>query len=319
MKNMDTQQHGTSINAQGKAAPFSYLTSSQTARDYDQVVETCHGVAPPPTEQSPRHTTLLYSSSNRLNHDQDSGQAAPVARICPPDTFVHGRDANGVRQLAFNDVNDAKDWLHMSLPPLLPNDPTIDLVDVCRARCVRILVDAVYDLRQCNDGQKMQNHFIPRRKSYFHNLEVEAACHVLFGNLMDFCRHGFRGLRKFNLLMKKNCSEEDMTANCSDRFNNIITALPTWKSICKGMIEENTKKWQLVNAPLSMVGKKKVEKGGNKLKKNTTDELKAIKKEVIAAETSQLTSHLAAPTRFHLDVSDVAESSHQYAPVPNQF
>lgn len=296
-------------------ASYSDIISSQPACGSDKDIVHHPGVTLPHTARDLHELTLPHLGTISLYQGQIFGEAASVARVCHPDDFVHARDANGVRQLAFNDINEANNWLHANLPPRIPNDRTINLMYASRARCVRILVDAVYDLSQCNDSTKMQNHFRPHGNSYFKNLEVEAACHVLFDNLIELCRNGFRGLRKFNLLTKKSCPEEDKTADCGDRFNNIVKALRTWKSICKGMIEEDAKKWQLVNAPLYMVVKKKVEKGGNNNKK---DELKALKKEVDAAGSGPCTPHLAAPTQIYLNSSSIAVSLQQLAPHPSE-
>lgn len=202
---------------------------------------------------------------------------ATIIRAFPPDNFVHMVKANGTRQLAFSNVNEANGWLRISLPPPMPphQDPTISFVDLNRAHFVQELVDAVYDLRLCVDGPKMQNHFLPHGNSYFSNLEVEAACHVLLDRLIELCRTGFRGLRKFNMHTLKRCPDADKTANCFTRYKHISNALRTWKSICKGMIEEDAKKWQLVNAPLSMIGRKKTDKRGNRLKKDKIDNLEA--------------------------------------------
>jgi hypothetical protein len=114
---MDTEQHEIGTKAQGMAASFPGLTSPQTAREFNQVVVQHHGASLQHDVQSLYHTTLLRPSPNLLNRGQKSSQAAPVARKFRPNNFVHGRDTNGVRQLAFGDVDDANDWLHITLPP----------------------------------------------------------------------------------------------------------------------------------------------------------------------------------------------------------
>ncbi|KAH3905253.1 hypothetical protein HBH56_222220 [Parastagonospora nodorum] len=225
---------------------------------------------------------------------------ANITRAFPPDDFVHMVDANSTRQLAFSNVNDANDWLHISLPPpMTPNqDTTISFVDLNRAYFVRELVDAVYDLRLCMDGPKMRNHFLPHGNSYFSNLEVEAACHVLLDRLIELCQTGFRGLRKFNMHTLKRCPDADKTANCFTRYTNTLNALRTWKSICKGMIEEDAKKWQLVNAPLAMIGRKKTDKRGNRLKKDKIDSLEARMKDEKSPELDPLLAYNAAATQI---------------------
>jgi hypothetical protein len=226
---------------------------------------------------------------------------ANITRAFPPDNSVHMINANGTRQLAFSNVNDANSWLHISLPPpLAPHeDSTISFVDLNRAHFVRELVDAVYDLRLCVDGPKMQNHFLPYGNSYFSNLEVEAACHVLLDRLIELCRTGFRGLRKFNMHTLKRCPDADKTANCFTRYTNTLNALRTWKSICKGMIEEDAKKWQLVNAPLAMIGRKKTDQRGNRLKKDKIDSLEARMKNEKSFKLDPLLAYNAAATHNH--------------------
>ena len=257
-----------------------------------------------------------------------SAQDATSTLAFPPDNFVHMVNADGGRQLAFGNVDEANGWLHISLPPPMPphQDSTISFVDLNRAHFVQELVDAVYDLRLCVDGPKMQNHFLPHGNSYFSNLEVEAACHVLLDCLIELCRTGFRGLRKFNMHTLKRCPDADKTANCFTRYTNTLNALRTWKSICKGMIEENAKKWQLVNAPLSMMGRKKTDKRGNRLKKDKIDNLEARVKDEKSPVLDQLLAYNADAmqnrhvehndAQTHLDPILAASLETSYEPVP---
>jgi hypothetical protein len=232
----------------------------------------------------------------------------PVHRAFPPDDFVHRRGSDGTRQLAFSNVHDANNWLgavkaHPCIDPA--TDPTIDMIDANRQVWVAAMVDAVHDLSHCKDGPKMKAHFLPSRKSTsFQNLEVEAACHMLLDVLIQHCQHGFRDMRKFNLLNQKSPVEDDKTVNCQGRANNVLVALRTWKSICKGMIEETDKKWQLVNAPLSTMNRKVLESMGNSKKKSNSSAGNTARKELQAIQqSSEAAAHSPSPQGAPADLS----------------
>jgi hypothetical protein len=227
---------------------------------------------------------------NQVAPAVSSNQTVPAAQALSPDNPVHQNTQGGVRQLRFRNIQEAKTWINRVkvLPHVDPaTDPTINAVDANRKVWVQTIMDAVYDLQHCQDNAQMMGHFTPSHKSCFQDDEVEAACHVLVDALLEHCRLGFRGLDKFNVL--NNTSKRDPadeTTNCHTRANNIVTALRTWKSIGKGMIEEEDKKWQLVNAPLSTIKKKSTEATANTRKKAGTEAGKTARQEVAAIEQS---------------------------------
>jgi hypothetical protein len=231
-------------------------------------------------------------NADQVYHDASntgSYQIFPMHHTFPSDDFVHRHGPDGARQLAFGNARDAKNWLGaVKVQPHIDpaTDPTIDMLDASRQVWVAAMVDAVYDIEHCKDGAKMKAHFVPTKKSSFQNLEVEAACHMLLDVLIQHCRHGFRGMRRFNLLETRSHVADDGTVDCRDRAVNVIVALRTWKSICKGMIEESDKKWQLVNAPLSMMHRKVVECEGNSKKKSNFSAGKEARNELEAIQQS---------------------------------
>jgi hypothetical protein len=249
------------------------------------------------------HVSLGYAvaasraSSSCTNSPVALNQTPTMHSMFPPVNYVYQHDRTRGRRLAFKDAQDAHNWLDAIKvrPHIDPTtDFTIDLVDANRQAWVVAMIDAVYDLDHCKDGSKMKAHFIPTGRSYFEVFEVEAACHILVDVLIEHCRNGFRSLQKFNhLINNKSSVADDKTVNCEDRGANVLIALRTWKSICKGMIEEAGKKWQLVNAPLSTMARKVIEANGNTKKKsaatagkNARKELKAIKQSVPAPTVS---------------------------------
>ncbi|KAH7394862.1 hypothetical protein DE146DRAFT_63839 [Phaeosphaeria sp. MPI-PUGE-AT-0046c] len=215
-----------------------------------------------------------------------------------------------VRTLQFQNTDEAKAWLHaVTMPP--PIDPrldtTINTIAADRGTWVLDMMDAIYDLSACHDNEKMKDHFRPHKTSFIIEREAEAACHILFDCLIDYCRKGFRGLPKTNITMTKGKKhhESDSTSNCQKRAENVILALRTWKSICKSIIEEDTKKWQLVNTPLAVMGKKEAERKCNSTKKKTSEEGKKAKDELVVMKRSRKT---ATPAHFS------AEAEHQVEP-----
>jgi hypothetical protein len=217
----------------------------------------------------------------------------------------------------FANGQDARKWLHSPSqgPYVQPaDDTTITTVEQNRNGWVNAMVDAVYDINNCNDGDSMKKHFRPTHASYFQNLQVEAACQVLFDILIEQCRTGFRRLSRYDETKEKTCHPDDKAANCVDRAGNVVAALRMWKSICKGMIEEDTKKWQLVNAPLKTVGRKHVEHNNNDRKSRTS---KAGKVACETLETLKFAGRVAtnpapatrAPLRLNLYTQSVAPTS----------
>lgn len=215
------------------------------------------------------------------------------------------------RTLKFKDSNEAHNWLHSvtMLPPIHPqSDPTINIIASDRTTWVLAMIDAIYDLGSCADNSKMLAHFQPSSPSFISELEIEAACHILFDILISYCRYGFQGLPKTNVHMVKSSGgrknhEEDKTADCLTRMGNVIAALRSWKSVCKGMVEDDTKKWQLVNAPVGAVGKKVSERKCNTVKKKAAAEGKKARDELVIRKQG---GQVAASGRAGLEVG------HQY-------
>jgi hypothetical protein len=228
-----------------------------------------------------------------------SNNMLPTAPILPPNNPVHKNPQVGLRQQHFRNVQEAKKWIdRVKIPPHVDpdTDATINAVDANRQAWVEAMIDAVYDLQHCQDSAQMKAHFTPTHKSCFQDIEVEAACHVLADALVEHCRLGFRGLDKFNVLNNTVARNPvDETTNCYDRANNILTALRTWKSICKGIVEEADKKWQLVNAPLSTIKKKNTEASANTRKKVNAVAGKNARQQVMAIKQSGRAS-IASPS-----------------------
>jgi hypothetical protein len=228
-----------------------------------------------------------------------SNSMVPTAPTLPPNNLVHQNHQVSVQQQHFRNVQEAKNWIdRVKVPPHVDptTDATINAVDANRQAWVGAMIDAVYDLQQCQDGAKMKGHFTPTHKSCYQDIEVEAACHVLADALIEHCRLGFRGLDKFNALNNTVARNPvDETTNCYDRANNVLIALRTWKSICKGMIEEADKKWQLVNAPLSTIKKKNTEASANTRKKVNAIAGKNARQQVTSIKQSGRVS-IASPS-----------------------
>lgn len=87
------------------------------------------------------------------------------------------------------------------------------------------------------------------------------------------------------------------------RMENIILALRMWKSICKSVVEEDSKKWQLVNTPLAMVGKKEAERKCNSKKKKTAEEGKMAMDELVGMK-SEKKKRLGGPAKVGVEIGD---------------
>lgn len=234
--------------------------------------------------------------------DVTSVHAPEHSLYSPQDHTV--QTSTSTRTLKFQNSDEANNWLHSvtMLPPINPQaDPTIDIIAANRQTWVLAMIDATYDLTSCADNPKMLAHFQASSPSFISELEVEAACHILFDILIAYCRYGFRGLPKTNVHVIRSSSgkknfPEDKAADCLTRMGNVIMALRSWKSVCKGVVEEDTKKWQLVNAPFGVVGKKESERRCNVTKKKVADEGKKAKNELVKTKAAAVSHRPGADT-----------------------
>jgi hypothetical protein len=172
----------------------------------------------------------------------------------------------------------------------------------------------VFGLTHCKDNTNVQHHFQGIGKAAFSDLEVEYACHKLFAVLIQRCRTGFRGLPKNNILITPKGLDADKTANCGTRFQNVLNALWTWKPVCKNMIETDDKKWELVNAPLSLMVKKDRQKNSNDFKRIRKDELVEFKSDTLQAASGKLGTQFQAQVQAHLSRSSAPQPHQQHAP-----
>lgn len=88
------------------------------------------------------------------------------------------------------------------------------------------------------------------------------------------------------------------------RMGNIILALRMWKSICKSVVEEDSKKWQLVNTPLAMVGKKEAERKCNSKKKKTAEEGKMAMDALVGLKSEKKKKRLGGPAKVGVEIGD---------------
>jgi hypothetical protein len=229
-----------------------------------------------------------------------SQQMVPAVRACLPLDLAHTRDLSGSRQLAFANGHDAAtNWLNQTsrVPDVDPTtDATILDVELHRAAWINDMIDAVYDLAICKDSKGMKMHFVSTSASYFPNLHVEAACQVLFDKLIERCRTGFGRLPRYDETRDCGCPPEDKSDNCFNRATNVVTALRTWKSICKGMIDDDTKKWQLVNAPLKTMGKKRIQRHNNNTKSRTAEAGKKAREKLEVLKVPDEATKIVAST-----------------------
>ncbi|KAF1919518.1 hypothetical protein BDU57DRAFT_536493 [Ampelomyces quisqualis] len=265
---------------------------------------------PGTTSNSVSNQKLVFPTQSGPGVNDTPLDAAPNPRSAQPIPYYdlakdtrHAFDQVGNRQLLFQSANEARHWhdANRKRPAITADqDPTINQVEKYHRHWVLRMVNAVYDLDNCKDGQKMKNHFNPGHKSYVSDIQVEAACHLLVEFLIKNCRDGFPGLDKNNLRIQKKCQDGDKTANCCTHAENIVKALRAWKSICKSIVEEDGKKWQLVNAPLSVIEKRVTESKGNEQKKaaNAAGKEARLKLSEMkrAAEATATPDHLISPS-----------------------
>jgi hypothetical protein len=223
-----------------------------------------------------------------------SNHTIAATQALPPNNLIRQNTQIGARQRHIRNLQEARYWIdRVKVAPHIDpaTDATINNVDANRQAWIDTMMDAVYDLDHCNDGPKMRAHFLTTDRSAFQDMEVEAACHVLVDVLIDHCRFGFRGVQKFNLLIHDSSKvAEDETVNCQARAQNVLVALRTWKSICKGMIEYPDKKWQLANAPLTTIRQKELESKNNIEKKNDANAGKYARDQLEATKQSSRSS-----------------------------
>jgi hypothetical protein len=219
-----------------------------------------------------------------------SNHTIAATQALPPNNLIRQNTQIGARQRNIRNLQEARHWIdRVKVAPHIDpaTDATINNVDANRQAWIDAMIDAVYDLDHCNDAPKMRAHFLTTGRSSFQGVEVEAACHVLVDVLIDHCRFGFRGVQKLNLLIHDSSKvAEDEMANCQARAQNVLVALRTWKSICKGMIEYPDKKWQLANAPLTTIRQKELESKNNIKKKNDANAGKYARDQLEATKQS---------------------------------
>lgn len=105
--------------------------------------------------------------------------------------------------------------------------------------------------------------------------EVEAACRVLFNQVLYQCLHGWRGHEKIDRLRpssKSRCPNPiDRDGTCQERISNIITNLRDRKSVCKDIVYSEEAIMQLANTPATIHADRARTKTANNVRKKTKE------------------------------------------------
>jgi hypothetical protein len=178
-------------------------------------------------------------------------------------------------------------------PDIVPaTDPTIQKVLQSREQYVGRMVHAMWDLSTAEDStysrRQERNLFTLGEDHAFSAYDVEAACRVLFDIVIDRCQNGFRGSRCQNMdqcqngvrgsrnqnlaegnkaTRRRNWHQEDTTANCGTRMENVISCLRKWKSACRDVMYEDSKMVSMANHPLACARAKMENKRGRQARR----------------------------------------------------
>ncbi|KAF2205440.1 hypothetical protein GQ43DRAFT_428038 [Delitschia confertaspora ATCC 74209] len=193
------------------------------------------------------------------NHSQPPNHPSPSTRsetkTLPPRTFRHNwAAAHAHRSLTYT-------------PPYLAphTDPTITQIFSNPEPWVDELYAAIHNTSSVKDspGSLALKPFLPLSPLYSSAL-IEATSISILTALHERCILGFRGPRHMNKSLKPSRNlEEDRTANCRERLENVIRVLRWNKRVCRDVLYEDLKVRLLVNAPLGVDKEKDSQKGSN--------------------------------------------------------
>jgi hypothetical protein len=231
-------------------------------------------------------TTIAMTTPHhaQLPAQAHSGQQSSLTGPNPHQFDAHGRPM----QLVFvNNPQAAHD--HRHFPDFQPGidpvrDPTIAQVEMHTEPNVAALMQAFYDISNHKDLDTFtQARFCDRTdKDAFPSRDVEAACRILHQKLVERCRYGYSGFPSKNRLdksqsgeSKKAVQQDDRSGNCKVRFDNVLSALRDWKSICVEIMYSDTFITNFVNAPATVVRDKRVQQSSNVKKSEKNKKRKA--------------------------------------------
>jgi hypothetical protein len=209
-------------------------------------------------------------------------------------TDMHQFDQQGrPTRMAFpNDSQKARSHRHRfsARPQLDPaKDYTIALIAARAEDCVADLMQAFFDVSNILDSPTfIAIPYCTRgHRDAFSDIDVEAACREVYHRLLQRCYFGFSGLpsqdrlgRNQQGVTKRTNQTDDFSGDCQTRFNNVVTTLKSWKSVCQEIMHSDAKVINLVNAPATILYDKRTQSKANKTKAATNRERKLAQEQL---------------------------------------
>ncbi|KAF2788877.1 hypothetical protein K505DRAFT_366086 [Melanomma pulvis-pyrius CBS 109.77] len=240
-------------------------------------------------------------------------------------------DDSGVPKLAFsNDQAAAHAYRRRStMPPQLDpeSDPTIVEVREAQERWISDMVQAVFNHDGVPEAVNLPAYtmFMHGSRTVVTGYDVEATCRLIFEQVIDRCRFGFRGPVRDNMALNpSNDCKDDRYGNCLTRITNVTHALRVSKCICRDIIFEDYNCIKLVNAPLKTLSRKKKQRQNTMVRAAAIKEAKDAKAVLKAAadmfpmdQDMELSLEaLPAPNLTHdLFDFDMVNTGNEYFPV----
>jgi hypothetical protein len=176
------------------------------------------------------------------------------------------------RPLKFATLEEAKAYRYQVkvLPDLQPdNDPTIAEVEADAPAWIARMVEAIHDMSDVCDRSAAweKKKFEGEHDKAYSEDHIESACWVLFEAVIDRCKNGFRALAEEDKARGKGSYEEDRTANCRTRVQNVVECLRKWKNACNDIMISDFYIRRLANHPYRYAATKVSNQACNKQKK----------------------------------------------------
>jgi hypothetical protein len=257
-----------------------------------------------PQEQTSLNATSpgIVTQSSHSNLGQTNGGLQPLTVSgALPNADQQGGSPKP-RRLVFSSLAEALAYRRRVKRPLelLPeHDPSIEIVQANSHVWILKMVNAMLNMEDIYDqpGAIALPLFTTGHPRAYSHEDVEAACYSMFLTVIDRCKNGFRGVepednrayndpRTFKKYLGKKAGnneapnqaldyrgtfQEDRTATCETRMQNVINCLHGWKNSCRDIMYHDYYQILLANHPLYYANQKAINQRGNVTKKHTAD------------------------------------------------
>lgn len=201
--------------------------------------------------------------------------STPITSIVKTEPYKLERDGRPNRLKWTNDPKGAITHRHRpkTAPHLDPRtDATIKAVLSHREDHVTDMIQAMYSLDTALDRADFSGRtlFDRHHKDAAKLADVEAACQLLFQQILDQCVYGWFGHELQDRLQDKLSDrplDVDKTCTCQQRMDNVILTLRDWKSVCRDVLYSDEKIMLLANAPATTCRDKRTHQRSNNTKR----------------------------------------------------